>query len=373
MTPTPPAVELARRLRELRTDARLTQIRLSEFFGAEGVGGATISTWESDKTPVTPPESRLEPYARLFATTGRPREQWALVPASDLEGDERLRYDALHDELTALRAAAVERQPAFAEPAEALVPPPRRSWQFDDDGPLAIICPDAPAESQGPLASQLDPNYTQTHAYADLDAVIELYGHVRAENAPDFRVTFKSAANLVIDDFSGHLVLLGGIGWNDLTRRILRTEALTRLPVRQVDDATVKTGEIFAVGEGAHERRFYPTWAKLEEEEQEKYPGLSQELVEDVGYLARIENPFNSTRTLTICNGIHSRGVLGAVRTLTDPRLRDQNEEFMAERFGTGEFAMLIKVPVVKGYAIAADLRKDGRILFAWPDPQESA
>ena len=49
--------------------------------------------------------------------------------------------------------------------------------------------------------------------------------------------------------------------------------------------------------------------------------------------LARICNPFNALRTLTYCNGIHSRGVLGAARCLTDPDVRDENESYLEETF----------------------------------------
>ena len=55
---------------------------------------------------------------------------------------------------------------------------------------------------------------------------------------------------------------------------------------------------------------------------------------EDVGLLARVPNPLNTSRTLTICNGIHSRGVYGAVRTLTDTQLRDGNERYISTNFG---------------------------------------
>ena len=48
----------------------------------------------------------------------------------------------------------------------------------------------------------------------DLDALIELHGHIRAENSPDFGVFHKLASEVRADDLSGHVVLLGGIGWN---------------------------------------------------------------------------------------------------------------------------------------------------------------
>ena len=99
---------------------------------------------------------------------------------------------------------------------------------------------------------------------------------------------------------------------------------------------------------GESEQRFYPTWA----------PDDETELIEDVALLARVPNPFNGSRTLTICNGIHSRGVLGAVRSLTDARVRDANEAYLADRFPKGEFALLLRVPVVQGQALSPDLEQ---------------
>ena len=75
-----------------------------------------------------------------------------------------------------------------------------------------------------------------------------------------------------------------------------------------------------------------------------------------MGYLARLRNPFQHSRTLTICNGIHSRGVFGAVRCLTDARVREANEKHLAERFPGGEFAILLRVPVVKNQTLSLDL-----------------
>ena len=229
-----------------------------------------------------------------------------------------------------------------------------RSWFFDDEGPVAIICPEAPPEARGPLVDAQNPNYTDLQAYADLDALIELFGHIRAENDPLFPVTFKLASNVTADDLSGHLVLLGGVAWNDLTRHLLRS--LTRLPVRQFESPDLATGEIFAVGRDVNEQRFEPEWA----------PDDPKELVEDVGLLARVRNPYNSSRTLTLCNGIHSRGVLGAVRALTDVRVRDANESYLAERFGADEYAILMRVPVFQGEALSPDLRNPETRLYEW-------
>jgi hypothetical protein len=85
--------------------------------------------------------------------------------------------------------------------------------------------------------------------------------------------------------------------------------------------------------------------------------------------LARLPNPFNTLRTLTYCNGIHSRGVLGAVRCLTDLAVRDDNESYLEETFfDSDHFAILMKVQVVGGETISPSLKNPGAVLFHWPE-----
>ena len=87
----------------------------------------------------------------------------------------------------------------------------------------------------------------------------------------------------------------------------------------------------------------------------------------DVGLLARVPNPLNSSRTLTICNGIHSRGVYGAVRTLTDTHLRDANERYIAANFeGAASFALLMTVQVIRNKTITPDFSSNGVVLYQW-------
>jgi hypothetical protein len=188
----------------------------------------------------------------------------------------------------------------------------RRSWHFADGGPLTIVCAQLPPEKTGSFADPADPNYTDLQSFADLDALIELHGHVRAEN-PAMQVFFKAAPRVVPDDLSGHLVLLGGIVWNAVAQRLYE---MADLPVKQVKVPEVVAGEIFLVGHGAGKEKFLSKW----------FDESQQTLAADDGLLALVPNPLNSSRALIICNGVYSRGVLGTVRSLTDARLRDANE-----------------------------------------------
>lgn len=231
---------------------------------------------------------------------------------------------------------------------------PARSWHFADSEPVALICAQLPGAITSPLGNPADPNYAELLSYADLDALVELYGHIRAEN-PELNVSFKSSSQLgKDDDLSIHVVLIGGIAWNEMTSRI--TE-MSPLPIRQIEDPSIETGEIFVAPGNGEELRFFPKWSDDH-----------GELVEDVGLIARVPNPLNSDRSLTICNGVHSRGVLGAVRVLTDVRLRESNERYIRENFeNPSVFAILMRVPVIAKRARTPDLRAAGCVLYRWP------
>jgi hypothetical protein len=126
-----------------------------------------------------------------------------------------------------------------------------------------------------------------------------------------------------------------------------------------MEDPRVPDGEVFEAQVDGSWQRFLPQWSADD----------SSELVEDVGLLVRMPNPMNSRRSLTLCNGIHSRGVLGAVRSLTDARMRDANEDFLAARFGDQEaFGILVRVTVVEGRAMTPDLNQTETRLYEWPE-----
>jgi hypothetical protein len=343
------AVRLARALRDLREttwpDHVLTQSQLADVFSSEGarVAPATLSSWESTTNPKTPSAARISAYARFFCTERSVEDRPHLIPEDQLTPMEHERLREVESRLLEL--------------FNAEEPKARRSFKFDA-GPVIVICPDAPADMQGPLGDERDPNFTKMRKYGDLDALIELYGHLRAEN-PTLNVFHRLASEVVSDDLSRHVILLGGIGWNEVTRRF--QTAVSQVPITQtaVDDLTA--GDIFRVfsPDDTKPKLFYPEYEDL---------GHRKELIADVGYFARLRNPFKINRTLTICNGIFTRGVFGAVRCLTDASVRDENEKYLSERFPDpdAEFAMLLRVPVVTNETLSPDLQNPMARLYEW-------
>ncbi|MEV4839901.1 XRE family transcriptional regulator [Nonomuraea sp. NPDC049486] len=333
---------LAHRLRQLRLQQwpgrRVKQPQLAQ---ALNVSVPLISSWENEGNPKVPPVSRLEAYALIFCSRRSLRDD-DLVPVAEdeLTAEESQLRDKLLQELLDLRAAALDQRPS-----SAVVNP----WQFDDGKQVVIVCARLPGEwlARMPYVDPDDPHHIELYTYADLDALFELHGHIRAFN-PASEVRRHTPDELEPDDLTSHLVLLGGVDWNDLTTNVFQDLGL---PVEQVNDWDGEHGPYFS----SSDRRFHP-----------KLSG--GRLREDVALFYRGENPYNAECTLTICNGMYGRGTLGVARALTDVKFRDRNTAWLQERFGGHEaYALLSKVRVVNGKVITPDWTLDELRLVEWP------
>ncbi|MFD8498126.1 helix-turn-helix domain-containing protein [Amycolatopsis sp. NPDC059657] len=345
-----PRLMLARRLKELREQkwprCVITQGQLAEALSARrSVSVASISSWESTTTPKPPPVHRLEAYATFFATERSVAgEPYQLLDVRQLTEEERAARGDLLAELTGLRTAATtEPVEASAEGGNLL--------RFDDGKPITIVCSQLPAEllKGFPYANVDDPDYVRLYTYADPDALLELYGHVRALN-PGADVRYRLASELGSADYPAiHLISLGGVDWNALTRDLLRR---LRLPLRQELRPEHSESGHFEINEGGEKKNFVPHLQEVD--------GKTI-LVDDVAHFYHGPSPFNSALTVTICNGMYGRGTLGAVRALTDPLFSRRNQAYIERRFaGRRSISILSRVSVVNGRPVAPD----------WTDPK---
>lgn len=349
-----PAAELARRLRGLRVEGlagvRVTQRDLGIAIDASG---PLISSWESQKDPTPPPRNRLDSYATFFATDRSVAQTpFCVLPASQLTDDERTRRDELLQELTSLWNEVKGQQPDLG----AVDVFTQGHWHFPPDEDITIVCSELPPDYREPMpyTDPDAPDYVESYKYADLDALLELFGHLRAAN-PHSDVLIRTADDVVADDFTSHLVLLGGVDWNPITAELMRH---FDVPVRQTtrEDESVAGG--FVVGEGVDERRVSP---KLQAR------GKQEVLIEDVAHFFRAPSPFNDKRTVTVCNGQYARGVYGVVRALTDKRFRVRNETYLRERFDNDKaFSIVSRVKVFLGETVTPDWSGGEDVLHEW-------
>jgi hypothetical protein len=364
-----PGAALAHRLRSLREshwpDLHLTQGQLAEALSVgKPVSAPAISSWENRVK--IPPPNRLEAYATFFATRrsvsdGTPR----LLSEAELTDEENEHREQLQEELIRLRAAALMDPRVLARIAEPgsprAEPLTAAMWDFPDLRPVTIVCALLPERLRRamPYADPHSPDYIESYTFADVDALIELFGHIRAVN-PLNQVEFRRASEVTQDHYTNHLVLLGGVDWNDVTREM---QALLDVPVRQLStqsDDPARWDAWFEVGEGDKKREFRPRLAEI---------GGHKVLREDVAHFFRAPNPFNHKRTITVCNGMYGRGTYGAVRALTDAKFRDRNDEYVHSRFeGSDTFSILMRVHIAGGKVITPDWTRPSTRLHEWPE-----
>jgi transcriptional regulator with XRE-family HTH domain len=357
-----PRRTLARRLRELReerwSDRKITQTQLARGLGGDQpLSVPLISSWESTSNPKIPPMHRLEAIATFYCAARPPAADGLRLPDQDnLTDAERRAKEDLMKELTHLRAGAL-RAAGTGEGRSAIESLDSGPWYFPDGAPVTIVCgrvPDAKLKAM-PYSDPADPDYIALYSYADLDALFELHGHIRAAN-PASQVNMRAANQLAPDDYTAHLVSLGGVDWNHATLSVL---SRLQLPVVQVSDWAGEEAPYFEVTEGSQPARFQP---RLEQRGERPF------LREDVALFARAVNPYNRRRTVTVCNGMYGSGTFGAVRALTDAVFRQRNADYVQARFGDSEsYCLLTRVTVESGAALTPDWTIPDTLLFEWP------
>jgi hypothetical protein len=352
-----PRVTLARRLRDLREESwpgkRITQGQLAAALSADRkVSVPLISSWESQTNPKIPPEPRLRAYATFFCTERSvARSPFRLLAVTSLTEPEKTRRQELLNELTALRRQAL----GDTAPTDSA---PNGLWRFPPEHTITIVCSELPDRLKRllPYTAPDSPDHVEVYRYADLDALVELYGHIRAVN-PTSQVNIRTSSELEPDDYTTHLVILGGVDWNTVTADLLTR---VELPVRQKTRVLESDISGFEVVSQKNENRPYEPVLRKEQER--------EILVEDVAHFYRGPSPFNVKRTVTICNGMYGRGVLGAVRALTDTRFRDRNEAYVRQRFSQRDpFSILFRVLVLNGKVMTPDWTLQRIRLHEWP------
>ncbi len=360
--PSIPARRLAERLRDLREreykqlaqkPSPLTQKQLAKVLGgAEALSIATVSLWEKPGSNRLPPPQRLATYARLFCSSrsfeaGPPR----LLRDDELTEQEREREADLYAELLALRERAQSTGPVTPGAREQPAPERRSSiWSIPDGQAISIVCSDAPAADRPSYADPSHLNYSRYARYADLDALVEIYGQVKADNPAASMIRLLSPHELLRDFALNHLVVVGGAAVYDVAPYFAQD-----IPLPQAEPIPGTDTHVFKCHVGDEKRDF--TSARDEE-------GV---LVEDIGLIARGEHPHAPGHTVTMLSGITSRGVHGTALGFINRHVRDENEEYLRNAFGnTNAFCIVMRVPVIQNTALPPNLSRDDVRLYEW-------
>ncbi|HEY4456444.1 MAG TPA: helix-turn-helix transcriptional regulator [Pseudonocardiaceae bacterium] len=364
-----PAAQLARRLRDLRVkhwrDRNITQAQLADALAGSGRRPSvpSISSWENPANPALPPVRRLESYATFFATARSvERRPYRLLGLSELTAAELATREQLLNDLTALHAAA-KAAPSAAAPAHL----PDSVLRFPPGEGIVLVCAPLPAEARKhmPQPDPVDPDHIDLYDYGDLDALMELYGRLSALN-PDSPIQRVLSDNLTPEHFVNHLIILGGVDFNAVLRDLVERASA---PIRQIPRDTTEDLGGFEVETAASANNDSPTF----EPQVLDIDGQSQ-VGEDVAQIYYGPNPYTyQERNVMSFNGQFARGTLGAVRALTDPHLRDQNEAYLRERFGNArEWTLLTKVVIVEGQPITPAWSISDTRLYTWPERRAS-
>jgi transcriptional regulator with XRE-family HTH domain len=351
--PVPDARRLANRLRELRERAfiKLTQSQLGQALGAQDdpLSPAAISMWENPASGRLPPAARLESYALLFCTPRSFEGGVHMLGVGELTREELDRRDDLLGELLALRDIAELHQGA-PSPVR-----PESMWDFPDGSRITLVCNRLPEGLRPKHADRGHENYVRFAGLGDLDSLIDIYGAIRAYNATS-RVAIMAAEELRQRDVANHMVVIGGKAWSTVMPWFSR---IFPVPIKAEDPGV--RGAIVVDDPDGTEHEF-------------TYTRVGDELIEDVGFFVRGENPAAPLRTLTIIGGITTRGVHGVARCFIDTELRSRNENYLYPRFPAGStYCIVMRVPVVNGDPLTPDLSIAENRLFEWDDQTAAA
>jgi transcriptional regulator with XRE-family HTH domain len=332
---------LAERLRMLRQSGLSRALTQKEMAAALGGLSLALISWENGKALPTP--DRLKDYAAVFGAGGGRGDA---LPMPDARAPHQL-----EQELLGLRDRA--EAASGNGPLGQAQRPSGGIWHFPDGREICVIASRLPERviSQIDYANFRHPNYIGLLHYADADALIEVFGHLRAVN-PGSKVTFKTWDDMVDDDWSKHVVVLGG-DWNEAAQWYIRRVDLPVVSLDEGDDESEVDG-FFRVTVLDPPRDFRPEFTPS--------PPETRQLEYDVGLFARSPNPANPDTTLTLCQGIFSRGTFGLVRMFSDVLHRDANEAALAELdsdFGTDRLEwLLVRIPVALGNTVTPNLTR---------------
>lgn len=214
-------------------------------------------------------------------------------------------------------------------------------WFPRETSTIWVVCPQI--HEPGEFADRSSPDYTYLDNLGDTDALLEVMVFL-SQYYPNATIERFSSEDLPKGHTSSNLVVIGGPGSTEISNEICREMmSAMRSFVAYSSDCEQMT-VTRAAGETVELRAKYRTNGQSADH---KTPlGLRT----DWGYFARFKNPLNENASVVLINGIHTAGVLGAVRAFSERREALRNfHAALASGARTTGFECHFEVPVVNG------------------------
>jgi hypothetical protein len=192
-------------------------------------------------------------------------------------------------------------------------------------------------------------NYSRYAKFADLDSLVEVFGQVKADN-PENMIRILAPDELTQDFALNQLIIVGGAAWREVRTSTPWLVHNVQLPIEhpagEEDDFTLTVGD--------ETKQFAPL-------------RINGTLVQDIGMIAQVPHPIIEGSTVTLLSGITSRGVHGAALCFTDSHVREDNERYIEDKFGSTEaFCVVMKVPIANNAALPPNLWRENIRLWEW-------
>lgn len=214
-------------------------------------------------------------------------------------------------------------------------------WNANPAGTADIICSEIPKEEQPYFANPKDRNYLRYAKFADLDSLVFL--RTRLANLFPRKVVRDFTPDEAWDQNANHLLILGGAPWNSS----------------------------YASFQGSLPFEFQPNELGTDDplylkSRPDKFFGPERfangELASDISVLARLR--IAPDRHVFLFAGCLTYGVFGAVLSVLDKGVMNQNIDYLSERCGSSDFAMVFRSYLTGGYLSATDFVNGHAPLF---------
>jgi len=212
-------------------------------------------------------------------------------------------------------------------------------WFPRETSTIWVVCPQI--DEPGEFADRSSADYTYLDNLGDTDALLEVMVFL-SQYYPNATIERFSSDDLPEGHTSSNLVVIGGPGSAEIRNEICRDmmsgmhSHVAYSPDCEQMKVTSVSGETIDLS------------AEYRENREGSGRQSSLGLLTDWGYFARFNNPLNANATVVLINGIHTAGVVGAVRVFSERREALRNfDTVLASGIATTSFECYFEVPVL--------------------------